>query len=44
MDEHGNGEFAVGEHRDNMRQVGLDGPHILGVLGVIDSNFDSSAI
>jgi hypothetical protein len=44
MDKHGHGEVAIGEHRDNMRQVRPDGLYILGIFFVINGYFDGSAI
>jgi hypothetical protein len=44
MDEHGNGEFPFGEHRANVRQMGPDCLHIVGILAVIDDYFNGSAI
>jgi hypothetical protein len=32
VDEHGNGEFPIGERRDNVRQVG---PYCLNILGIL---------
>src|ERR1700733_1539247 len=44
MDEHGNGEFPVRKHRDNVRQVRPDGLHVLGILSVVRGHFDRSTV
>jgi hypothetical protein len=44
MDEHWNGEFSIGEHRHNVRQMGADCLHILEILAVVDGHFDGPAV
>jgi hypothetical protein len=44
MDEHRNGEFPAGEHGDDVRQMGLDSLHFLGILAVVDGHFNRPAV
>jgi hypothetical protein len=44
VDEHRQGEVAVREHRDNVRQMRPDRLHVLGVLAVLDGYFNVPAV
>jgi len=44
VDEHRSGEVAVGEHLDDVSEMGTDRLYVFGILAIISGHFNGSAV